>query len=486
MIQSLHILRKDIEHLWSELSLYLILLLAASITAPMAWNWGGLSNTPLHLFISLLNILLPLIWVILIARLVHDEALVGDTQFWITRPYFWGSLLSAKLLFIAVCVVFPFAVMQWALVLQAGVNPFLTIPGQLIGLLQAALVIWLTLTVVASVTSTTQGMLTSVLATLAFWGVALTALGTIAGTRMPLPFASAIIAIVIGGLLCSILLYQYARRHTFASRIALIATAVLFIALFSCLVEGVFQAPINFFVRHHYPGSKDGSLKLVFDANHVPTQDTGEGEHVLDKQVFVRLPITIQGLDPMAQLDDQNVSFTIDAPGYHYTSPWRPADLQDETLMLLVPQKEMDASPGSNVHLQLSEVAQRLLPGTPQIVTAADEFSIPGNGTCQLLPSLSHDNVSCRYPFEIASRTMIHTTVADTYCNKAALTHPAIATLAARSPHVGPDPTIQILLRLGGAVCPGTPLTFTAYRPAYNFRLELDIPSIKLNRYLVR
>jgi hypothetical protein len=29
----------------------------------------------------------------------------------------------------------------------------------------------------------------------------------------------------------------------------------------------------------------------------------------------------MQGLDPMAQLDNQNVSFTIDAPGYHHTSP---------------------------------------------------------------------------------------------------------------------------------------------------------------------
>jgi hypothetical protein len=103
-----------------------------------------------------------------------------------------------------------------------------------------------------------------------------------------------------------------------------------------------------------------------------------------------------------------------------------------------------------------------------------------------LRTELSLYNLSCRYPFELASCTIIRTTVADTSCNSSGPTHPGIETLAAHSPVGGPDPTIEITLHLGGAVCPGTPLTFTAYHPAENFRLELDIPSISLDRYLVR
>lgn len=486
MIQSLHILRKDIRHLWVDLTLYAGLLVASSVTIPMGWNGANGANAGLLVFAGLLNVLIPLLWLVLIARLIHDESLVGDTQFWITRPYTWASLLGAKLLFILLCLVLPFALAQWAVVLQGGLNPLHSIAGQLLILLVTALIVWLPFTVVAAVTSTVQRMFMSMLAVVIFWGAALTFIGSTAGRRMPLPFASEVFAIVIGGLLIGILLYQYASRNTFASRIALVATALLFVVLFSCLVGGEVQAPINLFVRHHYPLSTDGSLRLVFDSSSIPSQDQGKGEHILDKQVIVRLPVSMQGLDPTAQLDDQNVSFTIDAPGYHYTSPWRPADLEEDTLMLLIPQRALDEAHGSNVRVHLSEVAQRLLPDTPQTVTVADSFSIPGNGVCHLIANLSGYNVSCRYPFQISSRTTIRATVANVSCSIPGATHAGIETLGARSRGTGIDPTIEVPLRLGGTVCPGTQLSFVTYHAGENLRLELDIPEVSLDRYAVR
>ena len=103
--------------------------------------------------------------------------------------------------------------------------------------------------------------------------------------------------------------------------------------------------------------------------------------HSIGKLVMARLPIAIQGLGPITQLDHQNVSYTIDAPGYHYTSPWRPAELQDNTLSLLLPQEALDIAGNSDVRMHVSYVAQLLQPGTPQTVVVADRFSIPGNGT---------------------------------------------------------------------------------------------------------
>jgi hypothetical protein len=484
MMQSLHILRKDIEHLQAEISIYAGLLFASAIAIPRAWDPASLANEPLHVFAGLLNYLIPIIWIVVIARLVHDEALVGDTQFWITRPYQWISLLSSKLLFILLCVVLPFALTQWAIVLQAGLNPLHALSGQLQGLL-AALMGWLILTVLASITATIQGMFLSIVAALILWAATLTTLGNIEGTRMPLPFGVES-SILIGSLLFGILLYQYASRNTFASRFAVGATTLLFLTLFACLMDGAIQAPVDLFVHHHYPLSSNGPLSLVFNPSSIPSEDAGKGKHVLDQQLIVRLPVTMQGVDSTTQLDHQNVSFTIDAPGYHYTSPWRPADLEDETLLLLVPQKALEAAHDDSIHLHLSAVAQRLLPGTPQTVTAAESFSVPGNGMCHLLPSLSGDNVSCRYAFQIASRTVIHAMISPASCLSSGPADPAMETLAERSPMNGPDPTIGILLHLGGSVCPGTPLTFTDYHPAENFRLELDIPSINLNRYLVR
>jgi hypothetical protein len=125
-------------------------------------------------------------------------------------------------------------------------------------------------------------------------------------------------------------------------------------------------------------------------------------------------------------------------------------------------------------------------PGVSQTVTAASDFSVPGNGRCHLLANLPGSNVTCRYPFRIAAPMMIHAAVADAPCGSSGSTHPGIGMLGARSPMNGPDPTIEIPLHLGGAICPGTQITFTPYHRAENFRLELDIPSILLDQYMTR
>jgi hypothetical protein len=168
MTQSLHILRKDIRHLWLDLSMYAALLIAAAIAIPKSWDPANLSNSPLRILITLLNFLIPIIWLLLVARVVHGESLVGDTQFWITRPYAWTSLLGAKLLFLVLCLILPFAIMQWTMVLQAGTNPMHALPAQMTGLLKTAIIVWLTFTAVASVTSTIQRMFMSMVAVVLF------------------------------------------------------------------------------------------------------------------------------------------------------------------------------------------------------------------------------------------------------------------------------------------------------------------------------
>jgi energy-coupling factor transporter ATP-binding protein EcfA2 len=51
--------------------------------------------------------LVPIAWCVLIARGVQAENLVGDRQFWVTRPYDWYKLLAAKVLFVIVFVNLP-------------------------------------------------------------------------------------------------------------------------------------------------------------------------------------------------------------------------------------------------------------------------------------------------------------------------------------------------------------------------------------------
>src|SRR5205085_8143596 len=95
MKQAVHILRKDILYLRNELTLFL------GLAVLYAWS---ATHFPTPIWSEAL---LDLMAANLIARLVHAEALPGDRQFWTTRPYSRGSLVSAKLLGIAVLVNLP-------------------------------------------------------------------------------------------------------------------------------------------------------------------------------------------------------------------------------------------------------------------------------------------------------------------------------------------------------------------------------------------
>src|SRR5690348_3994597 len=90
MRQALHIFRKDARYLWPEICLILALV--------TVFGWSNPDAIELLVFTATAY---------LIARLIHAEALPGDRQFWITRPYRWQSLLGAKLLFVLVFVNLP-------------------------------------------------------------------------------------------------------------------------------------------------------------------------------------------------------------------------------------------------------------------------------------------------------------------------------------------------------------------------------------------
>jgi hypothetical protein len=107
MKQILVIFRKDARHFWAEILISLVLQAAFAVLYPRQWDYpgtGAVSYSFAGLFSSpdaianLLMVLIPISWWILLARVVQDERLTGHTQFWITRPYRWPLLLSAKLL----------------------------------------------------------------------------------------------------------------------------------------------------------------------------------------------------------------------------------------------------------------------------------------------------------------------------------------------------------------------------------------------------
>src|SRR3954454_22691378 len=123
MRQALHIFKKDVRQLWFEIVIVLIVTAAFAFIGARRGSWLDDPRANRSVAWSMVQLMLPLAWWILIARVVYGEMLPGDRQFWITRPYRWTSLLGAKLLFIGMFVNLPLLAADVIILLAYGFLP---------------------------------------------------------------------------------------------------------------------------------------------------------------------------------------------------------------------------------------------------------------------------------------------------------------------------------------------------------------------------
>src|SRR5260370_20970353 len=131
MRQALHIFKKDVRHLWFEMAVVITVVAAFTFTGARRAQWLADPVTNRIAAWTLVLILLPLAWWTLIARVIHDEVLPGDSQFWITRPYSWKSLLGAKALFILAFINLPMLLADGVIVRAYGLPLGAELPGLL-------------------------------------------------------------------------------------------------------------------------------------------------------------------------------------------------------------------------------------------------------------------------------------------------------------------------------------------------------------------
>src|SRR5258708_14838819 len=170
MKQILDIFRKDLRRFWREIAVSVALL------ATYSWNdargvagernvgyagIGGLISC--QLLSGRVVVLLAAAWAFLVVRVVQGEALVGDRQFWVTRPYEWKKLLAAKVLFVVLTIDLPLLFADVFLLAKAGFPPTHYVSGLLWMQLLMGLVLILPTATLATVTAGVGQMILAIL-----------------------------------------------------------------------------------------------------------------------------------------------------------------------------------------------------------------------------------------------------------------------------------------------------------------------------------
>ena len=486
--QPIHILRKDAIHLWPEILVSLVILAGYSWLNALSLK-PDLDNAQLiAIGAGLLRFLIPVSWLVLISRLVHDEELVGDRQFWITRPYTWYYLLGSKVLFLIVFICVPFVVMQAFVLHQAGLYPTTVLWPLVKNLSSVVGAIVLPLLAIAAVTSTFPRFASSVLGAIIYLFVAIGVASYFMPDSMGTPYLDWPITIIAVLLPLAALILQYARRKTLIARLILLSMPLVLILI-------AVLAPTNALVAHRYPDTAVAHVE--FNPDMAEQQPDGRLISVMHKQ-FLEIPVnlTFNDLSGKGFLDVEQARVTLDGPnGFHYDTGWEPAMARFVPgqpfgiLPLRIPAPVFDKIKDQPVALHAELGAQTFESATPYIIKATEApFPVPGHGMCTI--SDNDGSLSCRYPFSNAYLTALQATVHDGTCSAPGeRSAPAFGQLHPESAMIDPVVTQTTALDVGRTAvtpCANTQIAFTQAMPKGYARMHLEIPSITLNPYAMR
>lgn len=499
--QVLHIFRKDVVHLLPETAVVLALFLAFAWSAPSGWTQSQYAPAA-QILAAFLHILMPISWLVLISRLIHDEPLVGDRQFWISRPYHWAKLLAAKLVYLVVFLYLPFLLMQIYLLKHAGLYPTLALPALFHNLLLLTVVVIVPVTALAAVTSTFARLLLTVLGSILYLLVLVGVVGWLSWSRMQPPHLESVLIAIVILLPALALVYQYRTRRTQVARILLLATPLLTAAL-------VLLTPAGALIRSAYPvagGADDPKL------SNLPEQLLPKGSptgslRVFRNQVEVTVPFAVANVDKDSNYLIRGVAATVDAPGVHWTTPYTANGGQQVNsgspfsfVSLAMPLEVFNKIHNAPANIHLSLATEHLKQQPPTIWKATlRPFSVPGHGLCSFPSAESAEStpaVLCRYPLKVPEISFVSAPVAASSCNASpAHSVEGATTIGGQHTTLDFDPVVTIPLSFRTrdpnpqhryVLCPGTPLSFTDARSQGNARLEVEEKQLVLDAFAAR
>ncbi|MGA2181960.1 MAG: hypothetical protein ABSH47_02945 [Bryobacteraceae bacterium] len=408
MTQALHIFRKDVQCFRHELGVIGALTIAFA-WAHIAADAPGVPEFSRAVILAYLtNVLLVIGWWFLVSQIVHEEALAGDRQFWITRPYSWKQLLCAKVLFVLAFINVPLLLAQMVILGAAGFPPLAGFPKLLWMQFAATVVLLVPAFALATVTRSLARIALSVLCVilcLYFW---------LAGRMLSIDIftsqwtndAAALVVICAGAAL--VVRWQYSRRRTGASVFAGLCTLVLAGALYvylpmtlRCVVQSwMFREPEARAVSVT-PGEPRAITQTVAIARPV---------------VLFGLPLTVTNVPAGEIAQPDMINLNIGAPsGVRWSSGWTgynnlfppavgpTAGYWDNTLLKRDFYRRIA---GATVTLRAS-LYVGLQSRTTFALTPGHATHLPGGGYCEISTVDKTYAIFCSSPFRSAYERVV-------------------------------------------------------------------------------
>lgn len=419
MTQTIHIFKKDVRCFSWEIVLSLLLLALYGWCQPASWESPeaflikhGQAGNFRYMGSMLLGPLLVLWWMVMLVRIVQEEAPAGDRQFWVTRPYRWPNLLAAKALLFLLMVNLPLLLVQLCLLAAAGFPPLYSL-GRLLMLHLTLATLLLpvgALAVIAGGRTQLSRAAIVVLIFLIIWVFAGSTgfdvvIFSVGSKPTAWDWAGRLLLICIP---LVVVLRQYALRKTAQARWILFGGALVITAV-------SFAQPRGTLNEAEYPLLSPGSGHDF----QVKMQKPAEWSHndfipATSREVWVSLPLYSEGVAPGDVVRVVAFKVTLEAPdGTRWSSDWQseygvvqaePAQAKNSSVKtdhkiqatLEVDKGFFDRNRNSavNIHLVTAAVLFRDHQ-SPGIIQANGEFAIQGIGTCALTQG-SYFSVWCR------------------------------------------------------------------------------------------
>jgi len=341
-------------------------------------------------------------WIFLTLRVVQGESLVGDQQWWTTKPYEWWKLLLAKELFLLVFVSLPLFLVQLFFLHHAGFSIFSNFRGVLNLHLGLAIFLFLPSLALSSVSKNLAQALLGVAAVLLIFSTFIWLSQKVPSSSMS--SAAEITEEAEGLVLFASIVgaagWQYARRKTWASR-GLLLAGIAALALIAVLT------PYARFVEREYPLVESGGSPAKFAARAVPAPAKKRNNPLnLLSDVYLTIPLDISGVAPGRVVVLEGIKAIIETPSGVRLDPgwraqWTVIWMEDERKNVTYQLKRDDYEKLKAETVQLHvELALKEYQETQarEIVLPEGPFSEPELGICERSDK-SPSQIDCRRPF---------------------------------------------------------------------------------------